>query len=189
MARIVISSVLDHLLLKNEKIIVAIDGNCASGKSTIASDISNSYDCNIFHTDDFFLRPEQRTPERYNTPGGNVDYERFKEEVLDKIHLSNSFEYRRFDCKEMKLGESIRVNGKRLNIVEGVYSMHPDLTSMYDYKILMSIDKNLQMDRIVFRNGKKFASIFETKWIPLENRYFFDLNIWDQADLVLRINR
>ena len=31
--------------------------------------------------DDFYLQEYQRTQERYNEPGGNVDRERFKKEV------------------------------------------------------------------------------------------------------------
>ena len=39
------------------------------------------FDCHIFHMDDFYLQKYQRTQERYNEPGGNVDRERFKKEV------------------------------------------------------------------------------------------------------------
>jgi hypothetical protein len=31
----------------------------------------------LFHTDDFFLQPHQRTRERLESVGGNIDYERF----------------------------------------------------------------------------------------------------------------
>ena len=63
-------------------VMVAIDGKCTSGKTTLASKLAEIYDCNVFHMDDFFLRPEQRTSERFAEIGGNVDYERFQEEVL-----------------------------------------------------------------------------------------------------------
>ena len=43
---------------KKERVIVAIDGRCASGKTTLAREIAKRLDCNIFHMDDFFLRPE-----------------------------------------------------------------------------------------------------------------------------------
>ena len=48
--------------------------------------------------DDFFLRPEQRTPERYAEPGGNVDRERFLAEVLIPLRAGETVQYRRFDC-------------------------------------------------------------------------------------------
>ena len=73
---------IDELWEKKDMIIVAIDGKCTSGKTTSASKLAEIYDCNVFHMDDFFLRPEQRTSERFAEIGGNVDYERFQEEVL-----------------------------------------------------------------------------------------------------------
>ena len=48
--------------------------------------------------DHFFLRPEQRTPERLRTPGENVDHERFLEEVLCPLRAGRVFWYRPFDC-------------------------------------------------------------------------------------------
>ena len=49
-----------ELLLQKERVIVGIDGCCASGKTTLADKLSRSFDCNVFHMDDFFLRPGQR---------------------------------------------------------------------------------------------------------------------------------
>jgi len=73
---------IDELLTQKDMVIVAIDGKCTSGKTTLASKLTQIYDCNVFHMDDFFLRPEQRTPERFAEVGGNVDYERLQEEVM-----------------------------------------------------------------------------------------------------------
>ena len=73
---------IDDLMRTDKQIVIAIDGNCTAGKTTLAAVLEKEYDCNVFHMDDFFLRPQQRTAERYAEPGGNVDYERFQEEVL-----------------------------------------------------------------------------------------------------------
>ena len=85
---------IDELLAKQDMVIVAIDGKCTSGKTTLASKLAEIYDCNVFHMDDFFLRPEQRTPERFAEVGGNVDYERFQEEVLLPLKSGKAFSYR-----------------------------------------------------------------------------------------------
>ena len=65
---------LDALLKCRDTVTVAIDGNCASGKSTLGRALAEAYEGSLFHMDDFFLRPEQRTPARFAEPGGNVDY-------------------------------------------------------------------------------------------------------------------
>ena len=76
---------IDRLMAERERVLVAIDGGSASGKTTLGALLQSIYACPVFHMDDFFLRPEQRTPERYAQPGGNVDRERFWQEVLEPL--------------------------------------------------------------------------------------------------------
>ena len=42
-------------------ILVAIDGKCASGKTTLGYYLKEYFNCNLFHMDDFFLQNYQRT--------------------------------------------------------------------------------------------------------------------------------
>ena len=120
---------LTHLLETRTKrpLIAAIDGRCASGKTTAANLLQEQYGWTVVHADDFFLRPEQRTPERYAEPGGNLDRERLKEEVLMPLREGKPVNYRRFDCSKMELGETVSVPLTDLVIVEGSYSLHPEL--------------------------------------------------------------
>ena len=134
-----VQKAINDLLENKEKIIVAIDGPCASGKTTLAQKLSDILDANVFHTDDFFLRPEQRTKERLSVPGGNVDYERFYDEVLSKLCDNKPFSYRPFCCKTMTLLKPVLVKPKRLNIVEGSYSMHEALRGFYDLTVFLDI--------------------------------------------------
>ena len=89
---------IDPILAEKDFVIIAIDGKCTSGKTTLAARLAELYDCNVFHMDDFFLRPAQRTPARFAEGGGNVDYERFHEEVLLPLLSGRGFSYRPFDC-------------------------------------------------------------------------------------------
>ena len=61
-----VSKIKEKISAMNEKdrILIAIDGSCTAGKSTLASLLARDLDCNLFHMDDFFLREEQRTEER-----------------------------------------------------------------------------------------------------------------------------
>ena len=72
---------IDALLDQKAFVRIAIDGNCASGKSTLGECLRQIYDANLFHMDDYFLPFARKTPERLAEPGGNVDYERFWAEV------------------------------------------------------------------------------------------------------------
>ena len=162
---------INMLLEEKNFVIVAIDGKCTSGKTTLASQLAEIYDCNVFHMDDFFLRPEQRTPERFAEVGGNVDYERFHEEVLLPLKSGKAFSYRPFDCSTFTLAAPVTVAPKKLNIIEGTYSHHPYLGTPYDLKILLTIDEETQSRRILDRPEFLQKRFFE-EWIPMENRYF-----------------
>ncbi|MBO7251427.1 MAG: hypothetical protein J6V25_02250 [Oscillospiraceae bacterium] len=142
---------IDSLLLQDQPLILAIDGNCTAGKTTLASRLSQHYDCNVFHMDDFFLRPEQRTSQRFSQPGGNVDYERFAQEILIPLVAGIPFSYRPFDCSSFMLAEPVAVVPKKLNIVEGTYSLHPYFHDPYHLKIFMAISPELQRRRILVR--------------------------------------
>ena len=166
---------IDELLAKKNMVIVAIDGKCTSGKTTLASKLAEIYDCNVFHMDDFFLRPEQRTPERFAEVGGNVDYERFQEEVLLPLKSGKAFSYRPFDCSTFTLAAPVTVAPKKLNIIEGTYSHHPYFGNPYDLKILLTVDEETQQQRIFERPAFLHKRFFE-EWIPMENRYFASLD-------------
>lgn len=155
-----------------ELVIIAVDGVCGGGKSTLGEALTVKYDCNLFHMDDFFLRPGQRTEERYAQPGGNVDYERFQEEVLSHLADEGGLSYRPFVCRTMKFGETVRVPRRRLNIIEGAYSCHPYFGDIYQARFFVEASPDVQRERLLARNGKAQYQRFVNEWIPMENRYF-----------------
>lgn len=171
---------IEELMSQKEQVIVAIDGSCTSGKTTLAGILSERYDCNVFHMDDFFLRPEQRTPSRYAEIGGNVDYERFQEEVLLPLRSGEPFAYRPFDCSTFTLTQPVAVTPRKLAIIEGTYSHHPRFGEPYDLKLLLRITPELQRQRIMERPAFLHRRFFE-EWIPMEDRYFQEL---DRADSI-----
>ncbi len=176
---------IENLLLEKDLIIIAIDGNSGAGKSTLAQKLSQLYDSNIFHMDHFFLTPGLKTPKRLNEIGGNVDYRRFYEEAVNGLKSRQNFKYRIYNCQTCSFDETITVSPKRINIVEGVYSMHPTIIDIYDLKIFLSVDKEEQSRRILERSGPHLHNRFINLWIPLENKYFDNLKIKEQSDLLL----
>ena len=181
---ITVQNAVQQLVSEKETVIVAIDGNCTSGKTTLASQLAANYDCNFFHMDDFFLRPEQRTPERFSETGGNVDYERFWEEVLIPLKSGKPFSYRPFDCSTFQLTEPVTVSPKKLNIIEGTYSLHPYFGKVHDLKILLTITPELQRERVLQRPTFLHKRFFE-EWIPMENRYLDGFWIPEKCDLII----
>ena len=168
---------------------IAIDGRCGSGKTTLANKLKEYLDCHIFHMDDFYLQTCQRTKERYNEPGGNVDRERFKKEVLDPLKNHQDVFYRPFDCSSMSISEGTLYPYKSINIIEGSYSCHPDLIDAYDLTIFVDIDESLRHKRIEERNGKEALNMFIKKWIPLEEKYFSCFDIQNHCDFYFKAGR
>ena len=168
-----------------ERILVAIDGNCASGKSTLGQYLKNEFDANLFHMDDFFLQSHQRTKERFAEVGGNVDYERFKEEVLDALIAGKTVDYRIFDCSTLEITESKKIEPKRINIIEGSYSHHPYFGNPYGLLIFTEIDSENQLHNIRKRNGEEKLKNFVEKWIPKEEAYFAKFDIKEKCDVVI----
>ena len=165
--------------------LLAIDGRCASGKSTLAKKLAEEWNAALFHMDDFYLQPHQRTPERLAEPGGNVDRERFFAEVLQPLTEGKAISYRRFDCGTMSFESPQLITPGAIAIVEGSYSCHPLLRDHYDYRIFLGIDPETQQARILRRNGPEAQQRFISRWIPLEESYFSACAVRDHCELVI----
>ena len=168
---------LDRRLAGNVPVHLAIEGGSASGKTTLGQILAEQYGCTVFHMDDFFLRSEQRTASRFAEPGGNVDRERFLEEVLLPLHRGGKILYRRFDCASMQLQNAVEIVPGKLVVTEGAYSMHPKLAPYYDLSVFLDISPELQHERISHRNTPEKAKRFFTEWIPMEQAYFVAFDI------------
>lgn len=165
-------------------VLVAIEGRCASGKSTLAARLSEHYDCPVIHMDEFFLRPEQRTQERYATPGENIDHERFLEEVLLPLRRGQSVAYHPFDCQIQQLSPAVTLPAAPLYFIEGSYSCHPALRAHYDLRLFLTVEPEEQLRRITRRNGPDYAQVFRNRWIPLEEAYFSACDVESCCDSV-----
>lgn len=167
-------------------ILVGIDGKCAAGKSTLGEFLKQHFDCNLFHMDDFFLQNEQRTPERLAEIGGNVDYERFYQEVLTSLLRRQDVLYRPFQCSSRQIKNGTWIPYKRLNIIEGSYSLHPYFRQPYHLKIFLDLEEQQQIECIRRRNGDEILKRFVEEWIPKENAYFQTFHIREDCMLFSR---
>lgn len=174
---------LQRLLRKQDRVLLAIDGNCTAGKTTLAQELADTYSCNVFHMDEFFLQPSQRTPQRLAEAGGNVDYERFLQEVLLPLSRGEQVCYRPYDCRSQALKEPVTLPRKRLAVIEGTYSCHPFFGDRYDLRIFLSVTPETQRQRVLQRPAFKHRRFFE-EWIPMEQRYFEAFRIRESCDIV-----
>lgn len=172
----------------NSPYVVAIDGMSASGKTTLGELLHQEFaNSSLFHVDDYFLQPNQRTSKRLSEAGGNVDYERFQDEILSHLNNKCGLTYRKYNCHTQSLESETYVNWKSLVIIEGAYSHHPYFGCVYDFRIFCEVSEDEQQKRILKRNGTKMLERFVNEWIPKEILYFETYHLKENSDFVYRI--
>ncbi len=176
---------LEKHIADNKKVIIAIDGPSASGKSSLGYLLKEKYDGLLIRTDDYFLHPTRKTEERLREVGGNLDYERLLQEVFNNID-NNTIQSNHFNCKNNVLENREPVLNKDVIIIEGVYSLHTLFQKFYTFKIFMDVEKDVQLKRIKERNGDVMLKRWIEEWIPLENEYFKKINARNIVDLVIK---
>jgi len=179
---------IDKGLAEKGSLFVAIEGGAGSGKSTLGELLKRIYDCTLFHADDYFLQPHQRTAERLAETGGNLDRERLEEEILHPLRAGEPAVWRRYDCHSQSLGPAVETLPNALTILEGAYSMHPELAEYYDLSVFLRIEPELQAKRIRRRNSLEMAERFFSTWLPMEQRYFEQMDVENRCDLILEVD-
>ena len=173
-------------LIEGDRVcVIAIDGRAASGKTTLVEHLRCVLGADVIHLDDFFVPPELRLKERFSKPGENIHHERFREEVLPFISISEPFEYRVFDCSTMDYSGVREIGASGIRIAEGSYSCHPLFGSYADITVFSDVSSDEQRERIQRRNGKEMLERFLTRWIPMEEEYFEYYGIRDKADIIV----
>lgn len=174
--------------LPKERVLLAIDGRCGSGKTTLAGALRELTGAAVIHMDDFFLQPHQRTPERFREPGGNVDRERVLEEVLIPLKEGRPVAYRPYDAHRGLMLEQIRLEPSALTVIEGSYSCHPELWEYYDLRVFLDVEPKEQLRRIEARSGPEKLEAFKSRWIPLEEAYFKAFAPWERCELAIELS-
>ena len=157
--------VIDRRLVLQERLLLAIDGGSASGKTTLAALLAR----------------------RLAEPGGNVDRERFFSEVLLPLRRGETLPYRRYDCQTGRLLPPVLRQPGQLNVIEGAYSMHPALAALYDLSVFLAVSPETQRRRILQREPERKQRLFFQQWIPMENRYFQAFSVPERCDLCIEI--
>ena len=166
-------------------ILIALDGRCGSGKTTLAAQLAEAFpDSLTVHTDDFDLPPAQRVPGGDHTPCANMDLARLRQEVLLPSAAGQPAAYRAYSCREGAFCPTQRLAPQPLVLVEGSYSHHPLLADCYDLKVFVTCTKEEQARRLQAREGERYPN-FVRRWIPLEEGYFAACQIETGADIVL----
>ena len=173
---------IDEYLKTHEEVVIAIDGKSGSGKSTLGKKLNEYYKGNLIHMDDYFLPFNLRSKERMEEIGGNVNYEKFYNDII--LNLKQDLISEPYLCKTGKFKEKRIIKHSKVTIIEGSYSLHPYFKKYYDISIGLDISSEAQIERLKKREGDNLIN-FINKWIPLENKYFDGFKVLEKVDILL----
>ena len=169
-----------------DRVLVTIDGPCASGKTTLAEKLAGVFGAAVVHTDDFVIPHAQKTAERLAVPGGNCDADRLAGEVAAPWKRGAPVVFRRYDCRQDCLLPEETLPDGRILILEGSYCNLPEIRKHADVRVFMDTAREIREERLRQRESAQSLQMFHDRWIPLENRYFEAFGLPDPACAVLR---
>ena len=166
-------------------LVLALDGRCGSGKTTLADGLTRQFPASIvLHTDDFYLPPAQRVRGWEKTPCANMDLIRLRDEALRPAYEGQPVLYRAYSCRAGAYQPVQELAAPPLVILEGSYSHHPLLAGYETLQVFVTCSKEEQTRRLQAREGERYAN-FAARWIPLEEGYFAQYRIEKTTDLAV----
>ena len=144
--------------------LIAIDGLPLAGKSTLAGRLATALQAECIYLDDF-VRPEAEWRSR-TAPSFPFDFIRYDEflNAVKSLASDGLCSYRLYDWDTAKLRDEYRL--VRLDhpvIVEGVSSLHPELTPLYDLRFWIESDAATTLQASLMRG----VGAWEREWREL----------------------
>jgi uridine kinase len=183
---------MDRLLATCEELdrrssaLVAIDGPGGSGKTTLAAWIVGAaVGRSVVHVDDFYRPHPERSSASREDIGSSFDLARLREEVLVPLREGRPARFRPFDWDLDRLSEGhVDVEARALIVVDGVYTLHPDLAPFWDLTLFLDVPMDLCRKRVLARGENTTEEI--DRWQAEERRYIQTFRPMERADHVLR---
>jgi uridine kinase len=183
---------------------VGIDGTDGAGKTTFADqlvlplqDLGRAV---IRASIDGFHRPrEDRYRRGRDSPEGfyhdSFDYQRLRSELLLPLGPGGDLRYRAnvFDYKTDSFVETPKEVAARdaVLLFDGVFLMRPELIDCWDFKILLILDEEEQLRRVVKRDQDLFGeedevvTRYRKRYLPGQAIYFSEVKPQQLADIVI----
>ncbi len=150
---------------------VAIDGMAGAGKTTLAAYLSKKYGAPVVHLDDFRLPPAERPKGWETIPGGDVDFERFEEEIVAPWMEKRPLVYTTVDPVTGEMLDRRALPDGQMFLFEGTYIMHPMIRDFFDLRLFVRVGAEEQARRLAAAKVPAGALPTETR-LDLERAYF-----------------
>jgi uridine kinase len=167
------------------RLTVAIDGAGGAGKSTLARGLSEAFARRvaIIRCDDFYrpLTHAHYSPEEAYEH--SFDWRRLRDEALTPLREGKSARYQRYDWSTDRLAEWIEVAPREIVLIEGVFSMRPEIRPLIEVAIFIETPRAERRRRMVSRPQSSTSWI--DRWMGAEDWYLENIAPHRHADLVV----
>ena len=169
----------------NEPIIIGIAGGTASGKTTLASKIKETFgdDANIIAHDCYYkslsnITKEERMQRNYDCPEA---YETdFLIKQIQELKSGKTIERPIYSYTErLRENETVTVKPTKIIIIEGILVLeNQELIKLMNLKIFVDTDANVRLERLIKRDTKErgldieyIMSKYENTLKPMHDKY------------------
>lgn len=170
-------------------IVVGVDGQGGAGKSTFAEQLVSQLDrpCALVHGDDFYrdmpdvdrvlLDPVEGVDQYF-------DWQRLRRQVLDPVHANEPWlRYQRYDWDAAAMGDWIEQPMPEVVVVEGVYTLRPQLLDAIDVSVYVLTSNETRLLRQADRGENSNEWI--QRWVAAEDHYVSSFGPQFVADIVI----
>jgi uridine kinase len=177
------------LAAKRRPVAVGIDGPGGSGKSTFARDLADYLEVSvaIVQGDDFYSDVPEEEKAKLSPEGGcesYFDWRRLRTEVLESVRGDvKDLRYQRYDWDNARMGNWIDILMPEVVIVEGVYTLRPQLRDLLDFSVYICTGEGTRARRLTER-GENSNEWIE-RWNAASNIYESKVKPWEDADLII----
>jgi uridine kinase len=175
----------------NRPVLVALDGRSGVGKSTIAAELAEQFDCVHIVSDNFWVGGSdeewsQRTPKQKAELA--IDWRRMRTEALLPLLAGGRAAWRSFDWQAGKglAVESITAGPTKLILLDGAYSTRSELLDIIDLAVLITVsDDTERRARLINREGADYMATWHRDWDAAEDYYYTCIRPRSAFDLVI----
>lgn len=171
-----------------DSVVVAIDGGGGAGKSTLAASIRDAMmTVSIVRVDDFY-RPLHNDPRAETDPGYaylyHLDCGRIRDEALVPLRAGRRVRYQPIEWVSGEPLGWVEVERNPILVLEGVYSMRPELRDLIDVAVFVDTPRDLRRKRMSDR--LQAGSGWIDRWMAAEDWYLENLKPAESADLIVK---
>jgi uridine kinase len=106
------------------------------------------------------------------------------EAALGDLRRIGRTEVRAYDWEVGVIRPPAPIEG-RAWLVEGLFTLRPELRGLYDLSIWVQGALETRMDRVIARDGAHMIPHWERDWVPAERAYMAAERPWLAADIIV----